>query len=355
MSGNGNSSERSSGKRDLWAVAAKAARQGFFEEQQRRKEEEVYRRRYCVFAAEPMKEMARSMEAAYPDRFCFYNVNWDKFPDGTDNITVEGFYPKNTVSGEHVLFLASFHNNDVTLSQFSVLIMLLQSFIESLTIVLPFYPVGTNERVDREGTVATANTYSILMSNLPSVGKPIRLMIYDIHALQERFYFHGSTIPSLHTSVPLLYPKLRAANITCVVFPDDGAAKRFKPLFKDFDIVVCGKVRDGDKRIVRIQDGEPTGKHVVIVDDLVQTGGTLFECAVALSKHGASSVSAFVAHGVFPNDCWKNFCRGGSKSTFAKFWLTNSIPSTACKLPTDDCFEVLDLMPQIVTDLDFRN
>ena len=50
-----------------------------------------------------------------------------------------------------MLFFASFHNNDVTLSQFSVLIVLLQSFIDSLTIVLPFFPVGTNERMDLEG------------------------------------------------------------------------------------------------------------------------------------------------------------------------------------------------------------
>jgi hypothetical protein len=59
-----------------------------------------------------------------------------------------------------VLFLASFHNNDVTLSQFQVMICLLQSFIESLTVVLPFSPVGTMERVIREGQVATAATYA---------------------------------------------------------------------------------------------------------------------------------------------------------------------------------------------------
>jgi phosphoribosylpyrophosphate synthetase len=84
---------------------------------------------------------------------------WGKFPDGTDNIEVGGFYPQNRISGEHVLMLCSFHNNDVTLSQFSVMIMLLQSFIESLTIVLPYYPVGTMERVVQEGTVRSADSF----------------------------------------------------------------------------------------------------------------------------------------------------------------------------------------------------
>ena len=44
--------------------------------------------------------------------------------------------------------------------------------------------------------------------------------------------------------------------------------------------IVCAKVREGDKRIVRIKEGDPKGRHVVIVDDLVQSGGTLIECQV---------------------------------------------------------------------------
>lgn len=44
--------------------------------------------------------------------------------------------------------------------------------------------------------------------------------------------------------------------------------------------IVCAKVREGDQRIVRIKEGDPRGRHVVIVDDLVQSGGTLIECQV---------------------------------------------------------------------------
>lgn len=47
--------------------------------------------------------------------------------------------------------------------------------------------------------------------------------------------------------------------------------------------VVCTKVREGDKRIVRLKEGNVTGHHVVIVDDLVQSGGTLIECQVNYS------------------------------------------------------------------------
>ena len=48
-----------------------------------------------------------------------------------------------------------------------------------------------------------------------------------------------------------------------------GAYKRFKDKFKEYPTVVCKKIRDGDKRVVRIHEGDPTGRHIVIVDDLV--------------------------------------------------------------------------------------
>lgn len=250
--------------------------------------------------------------------------------------------------------LASFHNNDVTLSQFSVMVSLLQSFIESLTVVLPFYPVGTMERVIEEGQVATANSYAQMFSNLPSCGKPTRLVIYDLHTLQNRFYLHGNSIASLQTTIPILIDRIKETGIDCIAFPDDGAAKRFGSMFKGlgFEIVTCGKTRDGDKRVVYIQDGNPEGKTVVIVDDLVQTGGTLYECGVALKNAGAKGVNAFVAHGVFPNESWKRFMKAGDRGCFDKFFLTNSIPTVTDVLPTDDVFEVFDLSTKIVDDLD---
>ena len=92
----------------------------------------------------------KKVQASEPARFTYHETSWDKFPDGTDRIVVGGFQPRNEIAGEHVLMLASFHDNDVTLSQFQVMVMLLMSFVESLTIVLPFYPTGTMERVVTE-------------------------------------------------------------------------------------------------------------------------------------------------------------------------------------------------------------
>jgi phosphoribosylpyrophosphate synthetase len=93
---------------------------------------------------------------------------------------------------------------------------------------------------------------------------------------------------------------------------------------------------------------------VVIVDDLVQSGGTLYECAMALKAKGARNIYAFATHAVFPNDSWKAFSKnlGGHRAIFEKFFVTNSVPTITDNLPKDDVFEVLDLLPQILDDLD---
>lgn len=309
---------------------------------------------YQIIAAKETEALAQRMEDTYPDRFTFHPTQWDKFPDGTDQIEIGGFTPQNLLSGEHVLFLASFHNNDVTLSQFQVMICLLQSFIESLTVVLPFSPVGTMERVIREGQVATAATYAHMFSSLPSCGRPTRLMVYDLHTLQNRFYLHGNAVASLHSAIPLLKERLKSHKVNCVAFPDDGAAKRFGSFFEDMEVIVCGKTRgEGDERTVVIQDGNATNKHIVIVDDLVQTGGTLYETGKVLEAAGATSVHAFCSHAVFPNDSWKRFNKGGDRECFETFWVTNSIPTVTDQLPVKDgVFEILDLMDLIINDLD---
>ena len=68
----------------------------------------------------------------------------------------EGGVKQNLIRGGNIVFLASLHNNDATMSQFHALTMLSESFIKSLTIVLPFFPTATMERITREGEVATA-------------------------------------------------------------------------------------------------------------------------------------------------------------------------------------------------------
>jgi phosphoribosylpyrophosphate synthetase len=163
----------------------------------------------------------------------------------------------------------------------------------------------------------------------------------------------------LHTAFPLLVERIPETNIDCVAFPDDGAEKRFSKLFKKslpgLELITCGKKRDRNdpsKRTVVIKDGDAYGKHVVIVDDMIRSGGTMFEAAKALKRHGAVSVSVFSSHGCFPNESYKRFLKGGDRSSvFDKIWVTNSNPVPIQNIPEDECIEILDISDLIIKDL----
>ena len=282
-------------------------------------------------------------------------ISWKRFADGFPNLYVRDAI---RIRNRHVAFLASFRDPEVIFEQISIIYQLPRLFVGSFTLVLPYFPTGTAERVEAEGDVATAFTLARIISNIPLArGGPASVVIFDIHALQERFYFGDQVLPLFESGIPLLRARLRqlpdAANVT-IAYPDEGAWKRFHYQFGDYPEVICTKVRDGDKRIVRLKEGDPKGKHVVIVDDLVQSGGTLIECQKLLATQGAAHVSAYVTHGVFPNESWKRFQpegEGGAMEGFRYFWITDSCPNTVVRVTDLEPFEVLSLAEPIAAAL----
>ncbi|GAA0151853.1 nucleotide kinase [Lithospermum erythrorhizon] len=281
-------------------------------------------------------------------------INWRSFADGFPNLFINNAHD---IRGQHVAFLASFSSPAVIFEQLSVIFALPRLFVASFTLVLPFFPTGSFERMEEEGDVATAFTMARILSNIPiSRGGPTSLVIYDIHALQERFYFGDHVLPLFETGIPLLKQRLQQlpkSEKVVVAFPDDGAWKRFHKLLDEFPTVICTKVREGDKRIVRLKEGDPADCHVVIVDDLVQSGGTLIECQKVLAAHGAAKVSAYVTHGVFPKQSWGRFLHNteNSKNAFACFWITDSCPLTVKAIEDKAPFEVLSLAGSIADAL----
>ena len=278
-------------------------------------------------------------------------ISWKKFPDGFPNLFVEG---AEDISGKHVAFLASFNNPETIFEQISVIYSLPKLFIASFTLILPFFPTGTAERDDREGEIPTAVTLARILSHIPlSRGGPTSTILFDIHALQERFYFGDNITPCFETAIPLLLQELAKmpdAKDVVIAYPDEGAMKRFHTMFDGFDEVVCTKVRKGAERLVTLKEGEPRGKHVVIVDDLVQSGGTLIECGKVLLENGADKISAFCTHGVFPNDKHERFT---GSDMFENFWITDSCPQTVARVEGKRPFKVLSLAGRIAQALEF--
>ncbi|KAL6011431.1 hypothetical protein ACLOJK_001879 [Asimina triloba] len=274
------------------------------------------------------------------------------FEDGFPNLFIPNAHG---IRGQHVAFLASFSSPGLIFEQLSVIYALPRMFISSFTLVLPFFPTGSSERMEDEGDVATAFTLARILSNIPiSRGGPTSLVIFDIHALQERFYFGDKVLPCFESGVPLLRNRLQElpdSDNVSIAFPDDGAWKRFHKQLQHFPVIICTKVREGNQRIVRLKEGDPKGRHVVIVDDLVQSGGTLIECQKVLAENGAAKISAYVTHGIFPNRSWERFQHDNGGKGLTHFWITDSCPLTVKEVENRPPFEILSLAGSIAATL----
>jgi len=309
---------------------------------------------YKIFYCPSMASVAQAL-VKLDDRFVLTEINWSHFADGFPNLFI---HDAPNVKNYHVCFLANFHNPAVFFEQFSVITALPKLLPKSFKLFLPFFPTGTMERVSRLGEVATANTLARILSTIPVCSKgPAQICVFDIHALQNQFYFKDTVLIRLGTCVNLLLERIRclpdASNVN-IAFPDDGAAKRFGDLFEHFPFrrIICHKVRgEGDKRIVKLKEGDVQGKHCIIVDDLVQSGSTLIECGKELLRAGAACVSAYVTHAIFPQESYKKFLTAGltpdTPQLFQYFFVTDSNPHVADKLRGQAPFEVLCIAPNI--------
>lgn len=151
------------------------------------------------------------------------------------------------------------------------------------------------ERIDTKGQVATARYFADIMSQFPHGrnGKT-SVHIFDIHALVERFLFDSHSVNTeIHTALHLLKQEVEGKSI---VYPDEGAMKRFQREFPYHDAILFTKVREGEKRILSLKEGNPKGKEVIIIDDLIRSGETLKQAALYLRELGAKKVQAFATH-----------------------------------------------------------
>nr|GMD16650.1 ribose-phosphate pyrophosphokinase 4-like [Ipomoea batatas] len=195
-------------------------------------------KKVCLFYCAEMKDLAERI-AAQSDAIELRSITWRTFEDGFPNLFISN---APGIRGQHVAFLASFSSPGVIFEQLSVIYALPKLFVSSFTLVLPFFPTGTSERMEDEGDVATAFTLARILSNIPiSRGGPTSLVTFDIHALQERFYFGDNILPCFESGIPLLLNRLQqlpdSDNIS-IAFPDDGAWKRFHKQLQHFPTVL---------------------------------------------------------------------------------------------------------------------
>ena len=301
----------------------------------------------------------------------FKGNQWPKFKDGWPNLFIKNHQE---VMQKNVIFLSSLDTPESVFSQMAVMFALPKYRAINYKVIIPWFPTGTMERITVPGEIATANTLTRILSSIPLCASgPSVIGLIDIHALSEQFYFNDNVLVELKTAAGLLCKKIDGLGKQPIIaFPDDGAHKRYKKLFERFfkdkkqtaKFVICGKERDGEIRKVVIKDGREhikAGQQVIIIDDLVQSGGTLIKCAEAIQNIANCKISAFATHGVFPNNSWEKFVdnKGNAKTAISKFYITNSIPVNGrYNMSNGSVFEVLSIAPIVeyfISETDCNN
>ena len=166
-----------------------------------------------------------------------------------------------------------------------------------------------------------------LVANLLSAAGVDRIMTMDLHADQIQGFFE---VPVDHLYASELFiediTNLNLPNLI-IASPDMGGSKRANAYAKILNsgVVICYKERKqanviGEMKIL----GDVNGKDVIIIDDMVDTGGTLTKAADLMMESGATSVRAYCTHGILSGTAYERL----DNSSIAELVITNTIPKT---------------------------
>ncbi|MCG3198157.1 MAG: ribose-phosphate pyrophosphokinase [Candidatus Omnitrophica bacterium] len=190
-----------------------------------------------------------------------------------------------------------------------------------VTAVLPYYGYGRQDRKHRPRVPITAK----LVANLLTTAGADRVLTMDLHAGQIQGFF-DIPLDNLYASAVLIeeIEKLGLADLTFVA-PDLGSVKRARAVARVFGaplaIIDKRRPRENEAEVMNII-GEVAGKTVMLVDDMIDTAGTICQAAYALERAGAKSVYACATHPVLSGDAIEKI----EQAPFKKVLITDTIP-----------------------------
>ena len=240
------------------------------------------------------------------------------FADGESSVEFN-----ENIRGEDVFIIQS-TATPVNDSLMELLIMIdaaRRSSASRITAVIPYFGYARQDRKSASRTPITAK----LVANLLVTAGANRILTMDLHAGQIQGFFD---IPVDDLTSRMVFAKDIKRNVgiedTVFVSPDAGGvvrARKFADMFHA-DIAIVDKRRpEAGKSEVMNLIGDVTNKHAILVDDIIDSGGTLCNAAKAIMDAGALSVRAYITHGVLSGEA----CQKVEKSVLEELVITDSI------------------------------
>ena len=191
--------------------------------------------------------------------------------------------------------------NDNVMELLIIMDALKRASAESVTAVIPHFAYSRQDRKASPRTPISAK----LLSDLITVAGASRVITMDLHAGQIQGFFNIPFDNIYASPVFLNYIKNHVASDNLIlVSPDAGGVDRVSWYAKrlEKDIAMIDKRRTGPNQAKAMNIvGDVQGKDAIIIDDMIDTAGTLVEAAKALKANGANKIYSFATHGVFSN------------------------------------------------------
>jgi ribose-phosphate pyrophosphokinase len=228
-------------------------------------------------------------------------VNIQKFSDGEIQTTY-----LESVRGDFVFLVQStFAPSDNFMELLLMIDAARRASAYKIIAVIPYYGYARQDRKDRPRVAIGSK----LVANMLVAAGADRVITMDLHAPQIQGYFD---IPVDHLDSHAVFipyiENLRLENLTFAA-PDVGATNRIREIASYFnaEMVICDKHRKRANEIASmVVIGDVTGKDIVIIDDICDTGGTLAKSAGLLKEKGARSVRALITHPVLSGKAYEN-------------------------------------------------
>jgi ribose-phosphate pyrophosphokinase len=268
-----------------------------------------------VFACEQSFELAQNIAKAYGTELG--NINISRFSDGEFQPAFE-----ESVRGRRVFIVGStFPNSDNLMEMLLILDAAKRASARHITAVMPYFGWARQDRKDKPRVAIGAK----LVANLLQTAGATRIMTMDLHADQIQGFFEKPVDHVFGSTIFLPYiESLGLDNIT-MASPDMGGSKRAYAYSKylQSEVVICYKQRLKANVIDTMElIGHVEGKHVILVDDMIDTGGTLVKAADLMVERGALSVRAIITHPLLSGNAYERI----EASKLLELVVSDSIP-----------------------------
>lgn len=268
-----------------------------------------------IFSGRATRYLAESIARAYGTRLGDIQVT--TFSDGEFNTSFE-----ENLRGEDIYIVQSTFPPAVNLLELLMLIdAAKRASARQITAVIPYFGFARQDRKDKPRVPITAK----LIANLLTAAGVQRIITLDLHADQIQGFF-DLPVDHLYAS-SIFLPYIKKLNLPNLVFasPDTGGTRRAASYAKSLNtpFVICYKQRSRANQVETMElIGEVKGKDVILLDDIVDTAGTICKAAELMVMNGASSVRAFCTHPILSGEAFERI----ENSAFTEVVVTDTIP-----------------------------